>query len=295
MRVVRIVVVVIIVKLINSMFLSFEFLDDLFFSLLLSKKKSVFDDEKKNLSLMSKIVQNKRKKWLLRQFLFSSTFFLIIHCLIMKIWLFSQLMHMIFVFDIEHFFVLWSNFAQKSHLMIEWHWIFVWSYVQQLKHCLTEALRYLLSHACVFSLHMMFFLMISFVCFEIVNSSIRLVCLFFSDFLSHSIHLMSLKFLKCFNLTEFSAVNVSMMRVILFVFFICMLFIHTECIKISKIFMYTFALMSNIWIHLMNLLKYVLFSFLRIEMITSSLSICRMIIALNIHELFDIFELFENF
>ena len=227
--------------------------------------------------------------------IFFSFFFLIIHCLIMKMWLFSQLLHMIFVFDIEHFFVLWSNFAQKSHLMIEWHWIFVWSYVQQLKHCLIEALRYFLSHACVFSLHMMFFLMISFVCFEIVNSSIRLVCLFFSDFLSHSIHLMSLKFLKCFNLTEFSAVNVSMMRVILFVFFICMLFIHTECIKTSKIFMCIFALMSNIWIHLMNLLRNILFSFLRIEMITSSLRICRKTIALNIHELFDIFELFENF
>ena len=142
---------------------------------------------------MSKIVQNKKKMTALTTFIFFSFFFLIIHCLVMKIWLFSQLMHMIFVFDIEHFFVLWSDFAQKSHLMIEWHWISVWSYAQQLKHCLTEALRYFLSHACVFSLHMMLFLMISFVCFEIVNSSIKLVCLFFSDFLSHSIHLMSLK------------------------------------------------------------------------------------------------------
>ena len=171
----------------------------------------------------------------------------------------------------------------------------MWSYVQQLKHCLTKALRYFLSHACVSLFHMMFFLMISFVCFEIANLSIKLVYLFFLIFLSHSIHLMSLKFLKCFNLTEFSVVSVSIMRVILFVFFICMLFTHTKCIKVSKSFMCTFALMSNIWIHLMNLLKNVLSSFLRIEMITSSLRICWKIIALNIHELFDIFELFENF
>ena len=45
----------------------------------------------------------------------------------------------------------------------------------------------------------------------------------------------------------------------------------------------------------MNLLKNILFSFLRIEMITSSFRICRKIIVLNIHEFFDIFELFENF
>ena len=45
----------------------------------------------------------------------------------------------------------------------------------------------------------------------------------------------------------------------------------------------------------MNLLKNILSSFLRIEMITSSFRICRKTIVLNIHELFDIFELFENF
>ena len=48
MKIVKIVkVVIMIIKLINSMFLNIKFLNDLFLSLLLSKKKSVFDDEKK--------------------------------------------------------------------------------------------------------------------------------------------------------------------------------------------------------------------------------------------------------
>ena len=137
--------------------------------------------------------------------------------------------------------------------------------------------------------------MISFACSEVASSSIRLVCLFSSDFLSHSIHLMSLRFLRCFNLTEFSAASVSMMRVILSVSSICMLFTHTECTKTPKISMCTFALMPNIWIHLMNLLRNILSSSLRTEMTTSPLRICRKATALNLHESFDIFGLFEDF
>lgn len=140
---------------------------------------------------MSKIFQNKRKEMTaLTAFTFFAFFFLIMHVLLMKKWLFSQLTHLIFVCEIEHFFDLWANFAKKSHLMIEWHWIFMWLYTQQLKPYLTETLRYLLLYACVFSLQMMFFLIISFVCWKVNNSSIKFISFCFSDFLSHSIDLM---------------------------------------------------------------------------------------------------------
>lgn len=106
---------------------------------------------------------------------------------------------------------------------------------------------------------------------------------------------MFFEFLKCFNLTEFFDVRAWITFIILLVSFNCMLFIYIKYIRISKIFIYTFALMLNIWIHLMNLLKTNLFSFLRTKMITSSFRMCLKTIALKIHELFDIFELFKNF
>ena len=73
------------------------------------------------------------------------------------------------IFEIEQTFFSCFIFSHRSHFLTTKHWFSKWSYVQQLKHCLTILLRNNFSHRWIFFCHIKNLIMTALTVFENVN------------------------------------------------------------------------------------------------------------------------------